>query len=132
MIIYDEPTVSVRYDTERSLIIIKWRGFTLKDTFRQVVDITMDYMLKENIKLILSDIIEQKVVSPVEQDYAKNKVLQFYRETGAFKCAFLTADMSVSMACAARYSRLIYSDLGNELVRLFFSEKKALEWLFAE
>lgn len=132
MIIFDEPTVSVRHDTERSLLIIKWRGFTLKDTFRKVVDITMDYMLKEKLSLVLSDIVEQKIVSPVQQEYAKDKVLEFYRITGAFKCAFLTTDMSVSMACAARYSKLIYQDLDHELIRLFFSEQQALEWLFTE
>jgi len=130
MIIFSAPTVSVRYDTERSLIIIKWHGFTVKDTFRTAVDITLDYMQKENLSLIFSDITEQKVVSPAQQEYAKDKVTEFYRRTGAFKCAFLTADMSVSMACAARYSKLIYRDLDHELIRLFFSEDQALEWLF--
>lgn len=130
MIIYNAPTVSVRHDTERSLVILKWHGFTVKDTFHKAVDITLDYMLKEKLSLIFSDIIEQKVVPPSQQEYAKNKVLEFYRATGAFKCAFLTTDMSVSMACASRYSKLIYRDLDHELIRLFFSEQQALEWLF--
>jgi hypothetical protein len=130
MIIYDTPTVSVNHDTERSLIFIKWSGFTIKDTFRKAVDITLDYMLKENLSIMLCDIIEQRIVSPAEQTYAKDKVLEFYRKTGSFKCAFLAKDKTVSMACAARYSRLIYSDLDHELIKLFFSEQRALEWLF--
>jgi hypothetical protein len=84
-------------------------------------------MLKEKLSLIFSDIIEQKVVPPSQQEYAKNKVLEFYRATGAFKCAFLTTDMSVSMACASRYSKLIYRDLDHELIRLFFSEQLAVQ-----
>jgi len=129
MILYTKPTVIITYDDDKTLFYLKWIGFTPGKEFREIIDITFEFMLKENIYRILSDIKEQKVVAPQEQDYFKDAALRFYRKTGKLKIAFITDQKSLAFTCAQRYNRAVLSEIGLDINRFFDCEEDALSWL---
>lgn len=129
MIIFSKPTVVVTYDKDRAVLFIKWIGYTPGEDFRSAIDTSFEFMSKENIYRILSDIKEQRVVSPHEQDYTKNAVLKFYTSNDLLKIAFITNPKSVAAACFHRYNKAVVGEISADINKFFSCEEDALSWL---
>ena len=132
MLIYTTPTVVISYDREKAVLCQKWEGFSTSEIFRKAGEITFEFMKKENIHLILSDIREQKVVAPKEQEYIKNLALNFFQEREKLKIAIVGHHTSVVMACAQRYDRSLSKEVDAEINRFFEDIDEALSWLYQE
>ncbi len=128
MIIFNEPTVIITYDKDRAMLRQKWVGYTPAADLRKAVNATFEFLSENKLYRILSDITQQKVVSPREQDYTKNAAAEYYRETGNLKIAFITNPGSVAMA-ASRYNRTLTEEIGININSFFDCEDKALMWL---
>ena len=129
MVIYSAPTVVISYDRGKSVLFQKWEGFATSEIFRKAMEVTFEFMSKENINLILSDIREQKVVAPREQEYTKNLALEFLHERKNLKVAIVGRINSVVMACAQRYDRSLAAEVKEEVNRFFDDIDEALLWL---
>lgn len=129
MIVYSAPTVVISYDRGKAILCQKWEGFSTSEIFRKAMDISFEFMVKENIHLLLSDIRKQKVVAPKEQDYTKNLVLKFFQERKKLKVAIVAQLNSVVLACARRYDRSLSGEVDAEINRFFHNTDEALEWL---
>lgn len=129
MIILSKPTIVISYDRDRAMLYQKWTGYTPADDFRMAVDVTFKFMAAENICRVLSDITEQKVVAPHEQNYTKNAAAEFYYKNNNLKIAFITHPKSVAMACASRYNKALVSEIGKNVNHFFDCEDDALSWL---
>lgn len=132
MIVYSSPTVVISYDREKAMLCQKWEGFSTSEIFKKAVDATFEFMKKENIHLILSDIREQKVVAPREQEYIKNRALSFFHENKKLKIAIVGYSKSVAFACAQRYDRSLSNEVDAEINRFFEDIDDALSWLAQE
>lgn len=132
MIIFNKPTVVISYDRERAMLCLRWKGYTPGGEFREAVDAAFEFMTREKIFRILSDVKEQRVVSPNEQDYTKEYAIKIYKETGMLKIAFITRPESLVIACVQRYNRSILKETGIEMSRFFECEEDALTWLMDE
>ncbi len=129
MIIFSKPTIVISYDRERAMLYQKWTGYSPGEDFREAVDISFAFMSENNVFRVLSDITEQKVVSPHEQDYTKNAAADFYYKHNNLKIAFITDPKSVAMACASRYNKALIREIGDEINSFFICEEDALDWL---
>lgn len=89
MIIYSSSTIVITYDRDRSIITQKWTGYTPSLIFREAVDATFEFMKKHDLYKIISDIREQKVVAPREQEYAKDSAINFYRQNENLRIAIV-------------------------------------------
>lgn len=132
MIIYNKPTVTITYVSDMEYIHVLWKEYTLSSEFHKAIDFMFDFMLRENLYRLLSNITEQSVVSPGDQDYTRNKTIQFVNSAGRFKSAFVVRPKSPSTYGAMRFSRLLLKETGLELNRLFESEEEAVEWLIKD
>lgn len=128
MIILEEPTIVITYDRDRAMLHQKWAGYTPGINFRNAVDLTFEFMAEKKLYKVLSDITEQKIVSPREQDYTKTAVAKYYNETGSLKIAFVTKPRSIALACVSRYNKTLISE-GININNFFDCEEKALTWL---
>ncbi len=129
MIVYSAPTVVISYDRGKAVLCQKWKGFSSSEIFRKAMDISFEFMIKENIHLILSDIRDQKVVAPKEQDYTKNLAIKFFQEKRKLKVAIVAQVNSVVLACARRYARSLSGEVDVEVNRFFEDIDEALSWL---
>lgn len=132
MIVYSSPTVVISYDREKTMLFQKWEGFSTAEIFRKAMDVSFEFMKKENIHLVLSDIREQKVVAPREQEYIKNLALSFFQERKKLKIGIVGHSTSVVMACAQRYDRSLLREVDTEINRFFENIDDALSWLAQE
>jgi Leu/Phe-tRNA-protein transferase len=129
MIVYSAPTVVISYDSGKALLCQKWEGFSSSEILRKAMNASFEFMVKENIHLILSDIRKQKVVAPREQEYTKNLALKFFQERKKLKVAIVGQFNSVVMACARRYDRSLSGEIDAEVNRFFEDIDEALSWL---
>ena len=132
MIIYSSPTIVITCDRDRSIIQQKWTGFTPSEIFREALDATFAYMKNHDIYKIISDIKEQKVVAPREQEYVKNLSHQFLREKGNFKIAFIAEPRSLAEVCVKRYTMSLKAEVSFEINRFFEDADSAMSWLESE
>jgi hypothetical protein len=132
MIIFKKPTIVIRYDTERAMLCQKWIGYTPVEDFREAIDTTFNFMHEKKVCRVLSDITEQKVVAPHEQDYIKTAAAEFYHKNNNLKIAFITNPKSVAMACASRYNKTLVSEIKRDVNNFFACEEDALSWLMCE
>ncbi len=132
MIIFKKPTIVISYDTERAMLCQKWIGFTPAQDFKEAIDTTFNFMYEKKICRVLSDITEQKVVAPHEQDYIKTAVADFFYKNNNLKIAFVTNPKSVAMACASRYNKNLVNEIKTNVNSFFGCEVDALSWLLSE
>jgi hypothetical protein len=129
MIILEEPTIVITYDRDRAMLHQKWTGYTPGKDFRDAVDLTFQFMAEKKLYKVLSDITEQKIISPHDQDYTKTAAAEYYNKTGNLKIAFITKPKSIAMACVSRYNKALVSEIGININNFFDCEEKALAWL---
>jgi len=132
MIIYNSSTIVITYDRDRSIIKQKWTGFTPSRIFMEAIDATFEFMKNYEIYKIISDIKEQKVVAPREQEYVKNLSHQFLREKGNFKIAFIAEPRSLAEVCVKRYAMSLKAEVSLEINRFFEDADSAMSWLESE
>lgn len=129
MIIFKKPTIVITYDKDRGMICQKWTGYTPPEDFREAVDASFNFLAENTLCRALSDITEQRVIAPHEQDYIKNAAVEFYSKNNNLRIAFITNPKSVAMACVSRYNKALIREIGDEIINFFACEVDALKWL---
>lgn len=129
MIVHECDTALIRHKKEKNYLYIKWRNYTLASDYHRIADIKFSYMMKNNVKLLLSDITEQKVVAPAEQEYARDRVINLHDSIGDYRHAIIINPRSIAAACAFSYKTMVNDALNREIIRMFESENDALQWL---
>lgn len=132
MIIYSSSTIVITYDRDSSIIAQKWTGYTPSLVFREAIDKTFEFMKKNDLYRIISDIREQKVVAPREQEYAKDSAINFYRQNENLRIAIVAENNSIVMACAQRYNKSVRNEVSDEINRFFEDSADAMSWLMCE
>ncbi|HPJ43114.1 MAG TPA: hypothetical protein PLY21_12380 [Spirochaetota bacterium] len=129
MIVHECDTAVIMHKKDKNYLYIKWQSYTLASDYHKIADTKFNYMIKHKIKLLLSDITEQKVVAPAEQEYARDRVIHFHDSMGDYRHAIIINPRSIAAACAFSYKTMVNDTLNKEIIRMFESEKEALEWL---
>ncbi len=129
MNIYEHRNVFVYYDSELEAVCQTWQGFCPGLIFRDAVQHTLEFMKNSSSRSILSDITEQRVVSPFDQEYADVIFSDFIREFSLAQIAFISREKSVVRACAGRFERLVKKKFGPDTINFFTKTSDALYWL---
>lgn len=95
MILLRNPYITISLLEAEGYIHQKWTGFCPSRNFRRAIDITMDALHEYDMNKILSDVTEQKVVSPDDQEYTKQNIIDFLQEHDRVKLAFVTDKNSI-------------------------------------
>jgi hypothetical protein len=132
MIVFECNTAVIRHIKVQNYLYIKWQNYTLATDFHIISDFKFNYMIQNNIKLLLSDITGQRVVAPAEQEYARDAVINFHNIMGDYRHAIIMNPKNAAAACAFRYKRMVNDTLQKEIIRMFVSEDEALEWLISD
>jgi len=132
MHIYESRTVSIEYIEEQKYIYMKWKDYTLASDFREIIDFKADFILTNNINLVLTDITEHRVFAPSEQDFDRNVTVLLYSLMSNYKNAIIMNPKSAAAASAFRFKRMVNDVLKVEIIRLFETEEEALDWLLAD
>ncbi len=132
MLIYECRTVTIEYIEEQQYLYMKWRDYTLASEFREIIDLKVDFMLNNKVNKVLTDIREHRVFAPSEQDFNRDTTIMIYNIMSKYKNAIITNPISAAAASAFRYKRMVNDALKVEVIRLFETEEKALEWLLID
>ncbi len=129
MILLENPYVTISINKEGEYLHQKWTGFCPGKDLRMAIDVSMKILEEYNIFKIISDVKEQKVVSPNDQKYIKEKVLDFLKVNKCFKQAFVTKKKTVVTTCITFYERALQQENSNGIIEIFNNLKDAEEWI---
>jgi len=132
MVLLERKHITIILNKEKEFLCQKWKGFVPATEFRRAIDFSMDTLDACGFYRIISDITEQKVVSPREQEYVRDEVINFLEKNKRFRLAFIVKDNSVIETCARLYDRMLKEKNLEGVNRFFASPAEAEEWLLSQ
>ncbi len=132
MIVYECNTAKIEYCEDHQYLYTKWSNFTSSSEFHEIIDFRIDFMLKNNIYRLLSDVTEHRVIGPSDQEFDKDITVFAYYILGNYKNALIIKPRSAASGSAFRYRRMVNDAVNKEIIQLFETEDKAMEWLLSE
>ncbi len=132
ILIFEKPYIRILHDAENGILFQTWQGFCRSKEFRNAIDFSMNFLEEKGLYRIISDVREQRIVSPGDQDYVKEKVARFIQKNGRFKMAFVVVGNSIPATCVKRYDKTITKEISEELNRMFATVAEAREWILHE
>lgn len=64
----------LEYDAENERLTQVWTGFATSDSFREAIDMTVEFIQTHRVKTLLADTASQKVVQFDDSEYAASKM----------------------------------------------------------
>lgn len=132
MVLLDRKHITIILNKEKEFLYQKWKGFVPATEFRRAIDFSMDTLEACGYYRIISDITEQKVVSPSEQKYVTDEVIEFLERNKSFRLAFVVNNNTVIETCARLYDRMLEEKNLKDVNRFFASPVEAEEWLLSQ
>lgn len=129
MCVYDKPFVTITFDKKTGIIIQTWKGYCFAEDFIEAIDFSIDFLEKNNIYKVLSDIRDQRSISPNEQKYVTSKIEKFLEKHGKFKMAFILPKSILAGMGVKYFAEKTKTRLKKELTRFFENTESAIEWL---
>jgi hypothetical protein len=129
MIIYKSDNVLLRYNSGLNYVYQEWTGFCPCNVFREAVDRTFEFLNDNNIYKIIADTSEQRVVCPCDQDYVKNRVLEFIAVHKKFRSAYILREKSRVKPSLSHYSWMLKRETDENVLQFFNSLPDAVEWI---
>lgn len=108
------------------LLIQRWCSKQNSSQFRNVVDRTLLYIKKDDVKLVLSDTIDHGPVVKEDLDYALNSLRDYFSK-GIIGFAFVNPDNIFSQILVERF----VASSSDANVRIFKDIKEAEDWLLS-
>ncbi len=131
MIVYECNTAVIDYIEEKEYLYVKWIDYTLATNFRDIIDFKIDFLLKNQIHQVLTDITKHRIFAPSEQEFDRDVTVLLYNTIGIYKNAIIMNPRSSAAGSAFRFKRMVNDAVNKELIQLFETEEKALEWLLS-
>lgn len=132
MVIFQKDYVTITLIEEKGYLYQEWSGFCSSSSFRAAIDLSMETLKKNNCHKIISDIREQKVVPPRDQEYVKMKMMEFKKTDNLIKMAFIARKKSVIRTCARLYTRSLPGEQRDSMSMIFETFDDALSWIAKE
>ncbi len=132
MILLKTPYVTITLDKEKGYLHQKWTGFSSSRDFRRAIDFSMNTLGEIDFYKIISDVTEQKLVPPPEQEYVKEQVISFLEKNNRFRLAFVIREKTVVETCVSFYDKSLKIENVDGVNKFFNSLKEAEEWIIKE
>jgi hypothetical protein len=129
MILLKKKYVLISLNREQGYLYQKWKGFSLSPFFREAIDFSMNILEENSYYKIISNVTEQDLLPPRDQEYVKKRVIDFLKVHEAFRLAFITRENSIIDLCTKFYDRSLRREKVNGINRSFNDLKSAEEWL---
>lgn len=124
MIVHQNKNVKITYDQGEKRLVQEWTGFAPSDVFREAIDKTYEFVKSNNVKTILSDTLQQKVVKPEDAEYAASVIPPMARN-GMEAMAFVVPENVFTKLALDKFSHSIKG----ENTKYFKTRAEAEKWL---
>lgn len=124
MHVFKNKTAEITYDPEKARLIQKWSGFPKSDEFRKAIDISVVFSQSNKVETILSNTIDQLIVTRADADYAANRMPDLVAN-GLKRFAFLVSGKAYSQFGIDHFSE----QEPTKLVKYFTNSQEAIDWL---
>lgn len=122
--IKDNEFVSLLYDEESKVLIQIWKGFVPSKIFREAIDESVAFSEKRPVKGILSNTIDQGVVSSDDTKYAVDTIPTLHKN-GVQAMAFVIPENIFTKMSLKKFEK---SSMLN-ITQYFMSIESAMEWI---
>ncbi len=116
--------IHLEYIPAKNKLIQTWRGYVPSDIFREAIDETLKFTQENEVKTILSNALEQKVVSHEDAEYAASKLLQLHA-AGVCAMAFVIPKDVFTKISLKKFEKREYL----EITQYFHTIESANNWL---
>jgi len=124
MIVHQNDYVKITFDQNKKRLTQKWNDFATSNIFREAIDKTTDFVKENDVKTILSDTLNQKVVKSEDADYAAG-VIPILVENGMKAMAFVVPENVFTQLSLNKFS----SSVKGDTTGYFKSIAEAENWL---
>jgi|GEM_PF-7043248 len=88
--LYEKSYLTIALDREIEALVVTWKGFTLSVDFRAGIDKVFEFMAEHKVKKSMTDLVEHRVISSEDQEYAAKRSVEFTRQFWEVKRALIT------------------------------------------
>ena len=89
-LLFEKPYLTIFLDQELEALVVTWKGFTPTHEFRAGIDKVFELMIQHKIKKSLTDLVEHRVISAEDQEYAAKRSVEFTHQYWNVKRALIT------------------------------------------
>lgn len=86
--IYTNSAATLIFDPQKKQLLQKWKGFSDSESFKEIIDKSVEFVSKGGVQFIISDTLDQGVVKPADTQYAVGKAGKLF-QSGVKKMAFV-------------------------------------------
>lgn len=123
-LIFIRKNVRLNYYPQQQLVIQTWANFVSSTDFREAIDFTLEFMLNNPVKYILSDALKQSAISPKDSAYAAGVMPQMI-QSGLKAFAFVIPEDIFTKLSLKKFSDLDPT----EKVQYFWDIDEAMQWI---
>lgn len=127
--LFQNKSVSIRYNEDSDYLFVKWSGFIRSDEFRHAALEIIKAVERTGAKRILSDNTEWKVISPNDHGWAAYNWFPEVEAKGVRKLATLLSTDYFNRAAEKSIEGM--ADVNCMEIRNFTRPEDALSWLTA-
>ncbi len=124
MVVHQNDYVKITFDKNKKRLTQKWTGFASSNIFREAIDKTRDFVKNNDVKTILSDTLDQKVVKSEDADYAAS-VIPTMVSNGMKAMAFVVPEDVFTQLSLNKFS----SSVKGDTTGYFKTISEAEKWL---
>jgi len=128
LVFVDEEYALGVYDPEKLIVKIYWKGKQNSEQYRNTLQKAIDLMLEHKVKYYLSDIRQQRIVSPEDRKWFQEVAMPSAIKNGL--------ERAVVIFAGNVFKKYYLNNIFNASkkfglpLKFFYSEEEAEEWLF--
>ncbi|MFZ5973000.1 MAG: hypothetical protein ACOYXA_15540 [Bacteroidota bacterium] len=126
-VLFENKHLTIRHHKEDQILILTWRGFIPSVSFRELACEIIKAVDESNVRKILSDNREWKIISPNDQGWAANQWFPKAEEKGVQALATVRSNDIFNREAERNVEAM--ANLKHMLVKNFKTEEEALRWL---
>ncbi|MFO8234849.1 MAG: hypothetical protein R6U04_05550 [Bacteroidales bacterium] len=124
MLVHQNKNVKITFDQNTKRLKQKWDGFASSEIFREAIDKTNEFVKNNDVKTIISDTLNQKVVKSEDADYAANTIPKMV-SNGMKAMAFVVPENVFTQLSLNKFS----TSVKGEITGYFNTIAEAEKWL---
>jgi len=129
MLLLRKSYIEISINIEAGYLYQKWKGYCRNNDFIKIIDFSMSSLEKYNIHKIINDVSEQHVVSPKNQNYVKNSILNFYIKNKKFKMAFIIKKNTINDRCVESHNNSLNKEINEKITQTYLNIEDAKKWI---
>ncbi|TAD89686.1 MAG: hypothetical protein EAY75_04880 [Bacteroidetes bacterium] len=129
-LLHEKPYLTILLDQEAGVLEVVWKGFTPSHEFRAGIDKIFEFMAQYHVKKTLTDLVEHRVISAEDQEYAVKRSVDFTHQYWNVKRALVTPKDVFARFGIKQVNQKIAQEEAQDR-QLFLNYEDAKAWLIS-